>query len=135
MSKFSKILLVDDDVITVMICKRMFQITDFADEVVSLTNGQDALNYIKNNLHHAEQLPDIIFIDLNMPVMNGWEFLERFKRLRLPENKMPIIYILSSTVDSSDQMKGLSYSFVKNFFSKPLTKEHLQNIKQKLLVS
>jgi len=63
-----------------------------------------------------------------MPIMNGWEFLDTFAELHQTLQKVPPIYILSSTVDSADESKGMSYPYVKNFLSKPLTKEHLQQI-------
>ncbi len=130
MHKFARILLIDDDPITILVCERMIQITNFGDKIDAFKNGLEAMEQIEAQLKDgAEEMPEVIFVDLNMPVMNGWEFLERFNTLSIPSNKMPLVYILSSTVDCTDQANALSYPFVKDFISKPLTKEHLENIK------
>lgn len=129
MSKFSKVLLVEDDPITILICKRIIKFTEFAEEVTALNNGQEALHYLNDIMTHPEEkMPEIIFLDLNMPVMNGWEFLDQFTVLLPSMEKPPLIYILSSTIDEGDKLKGLSYGCVKDFISKPLTKEFLDRI-------
>jgi CheY-like chemotaxis protein len=129
MSKFQKVLLVEDDPITVLVCERIIKLTDFAEEVVSVNNGQEALDFFADGSNNTQQdIPEIIFLDINMPIMNGWEFLDEFSQVKSSLNKTPLIYILSSTVDPEDEKKGLSYTYVKNFLSKPLTKEHLDEI-------
>ena len=129
MSKFYKVLLVEDDPITILICKRIIQFTGFSEEVIALNNGQEALHYLHQMLNQTvEKMPEIIFLDLNMPVMNGWEFLDQFMVLLPTIEKPPLIYILSSTIDEGDRLRGLSYDCVKDFISKPLTKEFLDKI-------
>jgi len=63
-----------------------------------------------------------------MPIMNGWEFLQNFDKVRQSFDKLPVIYILSSTVDPEDFKKAESFDIVKSFISKPLVKEHLEDI-------
>ncbi len=129
MPKFNKVLLVDDDPITVLVCERILQFTGFAEKIIPLKNGQEALDYVERYLLNApEQLPEIIFLDLNMPVMDGWEFLEKYQYLKPSSGVMPAVYILSSTVDPEDKSRGLAYAYVRKFISKPLTKEHLNEI-------
>jgi CheY-like chemotaxis protein len=125
--KFKKILLVDDDMITVIITDRIIKHNAFSEEVVSLNNGQEALDYLAKST--PEDIPEIIFLDLNMPIMDGWEFLEHYQKLSFGINNYPPVYILSSTADSEDQRKAMSYSFVKKFISKPLLQRHLEIIK------
>src|SRR5687767_3661415 len=73
-----KILLVDDDNIFVFLTKRIIESTDLATEVSVYTNGQDAINYVKASKGDADALPDILFLDLSMPIMDGWDFLEEY---------------------------------------------------------
>jgi CheY-like chemotaxis protein len=127
MAKFSDVLLVEDDPITIMVCDRMIRMTSFAEKVKSCENGKAAIDYL-SSLSENETIPDIIFLDINMPVMNGWDFLEEFDKIRRKFSTVPRIYLLSSTVDPEDYNKARSFSLVKDFISKPLSKEVLQNI-------
>ncbi len=129
MARFSRVLLVEDDPITVLVCERIIKMTFFSEEVTAVNNGQEALDFIKAQLQSfPENLPEVIFLDINMPLMNGWEFLDEFAPLYSLFKKLPLIYILSSTVDPEDQQKGASYHFVQRFISKPLTKNDLEEI-------
>jgi CheY-like chemotaxis protein len=129
MAKFKTVLLIEDDPITVMVCERIIRMTGFAEKVVSVTNGQEAMELIQEQANtHPEELPQLIFLDINMPVMNGWEFLGQFHQLQPFFSRQPDIYILSSTVDPEDYKKAASYQVVKQFISKPLTKELLNDI-------
>jgi CheY-like chemotaxis protein len=124
MPVFEKVLLVEDDPITILVCKRTIEIAGFANEVKSVVNGQEAIDYLKE----AESQPDLILLDLNMPILNGWEFLDWFGTWVSGLPAVPAVYILSSTVDPEDQRKAMEYPNVKGFISKPLTREHLGNL-------
>jgi len=126
MPVFDKVLLVEDDPITILVCKRTIEISGFANDVKSVINGQEAIDYLKD----ASELPDLILLDLNMPILNGWEFLEWFTTWVTSAPKIPAVYILSSTVDPEDQKKAMEYPYVKGFISKPLTREHLANLER-----
>ena len=127
MAKFSDVLLVEDDPITIMVCDRMIRMTSFAEKVKSCENGKAAIDYL-SSLADNDAVPDIIFLDINMPVMNGWDFLKEFDKLRRKFKTLPRIYLLSSTVDPEDYNKARNFSLVKDFISKPLSKEVLQSI-------
>src|SRR4051794_14920862 len=127
MAKFTDVLLVEDDPITIMVCDRIIKITAFADKVKSCENGQVAIEYL-STLSDNGGVPAIIFLDINMPVMNGWDFLEELEKIRGRFQLLPRIYLLSSTVDPEDYKKAKNFSLVEDFISKPLSKEVLQNI-------
>jgi CheY-like chemotaxis protein len=129
MAKFKEVLLVEDDPITVLVCDRIIKISDFADKVTSCENGKVAIDHLKKLASEEGPYPEIIFLDINMPVMNGWDFLEEFEPIKHMFQPFPSIYILSSTVDPEDYKKAKSFSIVKDFISKPMSKEFLEFIK------
>lgn len=133
---FEKILCVDDDPITLMLYKKVIANANFSKEIDSAQNGEQALLYFENLKTEIEQnkdteIPKLIFLDLNMPVLNGWEFLDLFTIKEyssiFPETK---IIVMSSTIDPLDIEKSKTYPMVVNFLSKPITKEMLNNLKQ-----
>jgi CheY-like chemotaxis protein len=128
MRKFTSILLVEDDPITVMVCDRIIKMTSFSDTVSSCVNGKIALDHLNNLKDNGQSIPEIIFLDINMPVMNGWDFLEELESIKDTFQQLPRIYILSSTVDPEDYKKARAFSLVENFISKPLSKESLEKI-------
>jgi CheY-like chemotaxis protein len=128
MRKFSNVLLVEDDPITVMVCDRIIKMTAFSDNVSSCVNGKIALEHLNSLKDKGTGLPEIIFLDINMPIMNGWDFLEEFENIKTMFQELPRIYILSSTVDPEDYKKAKAFSLVESFISKPLSKESLETI-------
>jgi CheY-like chemotaxis protein len=124
-----RVLIVDDDPILIMVCTRIMKITGFSEEVASAKEGREGMDYLYRQLQEApDNLPELILLDINMPVLNGWEFLDEFIAL-LP--KLPVeipVYMLSSTIDQADFDKAETYSVVKGFYSKPLTRENLVEI-------
>lgn len=127
MAKFSEVLLVEDDPITILVCDRMIKMTSFAETVTTCENGKIAIDFLAS-LEAEQKLPPVIFLDINMPVMNGWDFLEEFESLKLKFKQLPRIYLLSSTVDPEDYQKAKKFSQVEDFISKPLSKEALNAI-------
>jgi len=71
-----RILLIDDDRIYQFAARKTIEATGFAESIVVYSNGEDAINFLKSNSANETSLPDVIFLDVNMPVMNGWEFLD-----------------------------------------------------------
>lgn len=129
------ILCVDDDPITLMLCKMVISRSDFAKEIITAQNGEEALNYFDdlklNNLgNEINKYPLLIFLDLNMPVMGGWEFLDHFSqeeyRTQFKDCK---VIVLSSTIDPDDINKAKTYPMVLDFLSKPISKEMLEDLK------
>lgn len=122
-------MLVDDDEINNFITVKLIR-KAFPDSVITTyLNGRLAIDKIKNILEYSlENIPDYILLDINMPVMNGWEFLEEYKVLNLDPDKKITIYILSSSVFSNDVDKAKSYESVANFISKPLNLEAIKEV-------
>ncbi|WGQ12365.1 response regulator [Pedobacter gandavensis] len=121
-----KLLVIDDDDINIFIIKKIVEKTGFNVEMVAKTNGQMAIDYITMTLSLQEPLPHLVLIDINMPVLNGWEFLDAYGQLNL-DQKIDM-YMLSSSVYENDIEKAKTYQSVKGFISKPLSIERLTEL-------
>ncbi|MBB2149695.1 response regulator [Pedobacter gandavensis] len=121
-----KLLVIDDDDINIFIIKKIVEKTGYNVEMVAKTNGQMAIDYITMTLSLQENLPELILIDINMPVLNGWEFLDAYGQLNI--NQKIDMYMLSSSVYENDIEKAKTYQTVKGFISKPLSIERLTEL-------
>ncbi|WP_442588967.1 response regulator [Pedobacter sp. AW31-3R] len=117
------LLVIDDDDINIFIIKKIVEKTGYDAQMVSKTNGQLAIDYIKELIDNQQPLPHLILIDINMPVLNGWEFLEAYEALSIEDSID--MYMLSSSVYENDIEKAKTYKTVKGFISKPLSIERL----------
>ena len=129
---FDKILCVDDDPITLMLCKMVITKSSFSNEIITAKNGQEALNFFDTLKTTIATKPQLIFLDLNMPVMDGWEFLDGFSTLEFLDFHETKVIILSSTIDPEDLEKSKKYPMVIDFLSKPISKEMLEYLKDKI---
>ena len=132
-----QILCIDDDPITLMLCKKVIAKASFTNEIFTFQNGQEALQYFNtikysNNKDKLSIKPELIFLDLNMPVMGGWEFLDHFITPEYSEFHSIKVIILSSTIDPEDKEKSKNYPMVLDFLSKPITVTMLEYLKSKL---
>ena len=118
--------LVEDDPASVYWIKHKVNETDFCENLVVYNNGQDALDGLTGMKSRGEKLPEIIFLDLNMPIMDGWEFLDEFTQIKT-ENVI-LIYILTSSINQDDFIKAKSYEKVSGYIVKPITITNLEDI-------
>lgn len=114
-----KIVLIDDDPISTFVTEKLISknITH-PHKIYKYQSATEALREVSNIT------PNVLFLDLNMPEMTGWDFLEEFE----PSDYRPDVYILSSSVDERDINKASNYSLVKQYLSKPLIKKYIKNI-------
>ena len=131
MPAFRNILLVDDDAITITICERLMKISHFTHAVTACLNGQEAREYLLVNI---PVLPEVILLDLHMGIMNGWEFLEWYKKWTDSLDQYPPVYVLSSSLSKEDIKRAEAYAQVKGYIIKPMTVDHLNDITAKCLV-
>ena len=125
------IMAVDDDPITLMLFKKATQKASFAKEIINTMNGEEAIAFI-NSITSQDKKPQLIFLDLNMPVMGGWEFLDLFNDSNYYLSNNTKVIILTSTIDPDDIKKSKTYSNVIDFLSKPITVEMLNYLKTKI---
>jgi len=121
------ICIVDDDPLFQYVTKRMIDKVLSNYHLLQFTDGGQAIEYIRENLEHAENLPQLVFLDINMPGMNGWQFLEEFRSLQ-SDNYLPVIYMASSSTDSTDINKAKTYEELFGYIVKPISREELAEI-------
>lgn len=130
MRKFKNACIIDDDHIFIYGIKRLMIETNFCEEILVYDNGEDAIKEFKSHEEAGKQLPSIIFLDLNMPIMNGWDFLDAFCKIGSSEINNTVVYIISSSVDPRDLVRIKDYAIVKNYILKPVTVKDLTAIQK-----
>jgi CheY-like chemotaxis protein len=123
MSQFQQILLIDDDTITNFLNKKLLEKHLLTEDIVVALNGEEALHHLKN----SKKSPELIFLDINMPVMNGFEFLETYEKLTFPDQKESKIFVLTTSNHHIDLLKIKHYK-VAGYINKPLTLEKLKAV-------
>lgn len=127
------ILCVDDDPIALMLSKMVINKSMFSNEIITAKNGKEALNYFRIFKQTSSgKKPQLIFLDLNMPIMGGWEFLDCFSTNEYADYNTIKVIILSSTIDPEDLEKSKTYPMVLDFLPKPISKEMLEYVKTKI---
>ena len=126
MKKIDLAYIIDDDDILVMLVKMLIKQNPLYESSQEFFNGEDAMTHLQTIVANGEQLPDVILLDLNMPIMDGWQFLDAFVQLKL-EKEIPV-FIATSSIDPKDIEKSKQYKPVKGYIKKPVKKENLDHI-------
>jgi len=126
--KFKLIMLIEDSNIDNFINAKVLELTHFAEKVITKLSAMSALSYFQNNVDSESDIPDVIFLDIRMPEMDGFQFLEAFENLPEYIRNKPKIIMLSSSIDTLDQSRALHNKLVHSYISKPLTKDNLLSI-------
>ncbi len=122
------IVLIDDDRFQALSLKKIIDDTGLAAEVAHFGNGQEALAYITELTQLGSELPDIIFLDINMPVMGAWKFLDAYTRLKRKLYKPVAVYLVTSSTDGLDMGKSRHYDTVKGYIVKPVNKDKVYQV-------
>lgn len=128
--KINQACIIDDDKLYVSLIKMIIKKNNLAKELIVFENGQKAFDYFKAVFdNHDAQLPEIILLDLNMPVMNGWEFLEAIDAYAHKFLEKGVkLNIVSSTINPLEVKKAKSHSIVTDFLTKPISKEAMRAV-------
>lgn len=126
MKESDKICIIDDDEIYIFLIKKSLSAMGVNNEVISFLNGSDALEELTQLKNNSEELPGIILLDINMPIMDGWEFITEFRKINT-EKKIPI-YIVSSSIANEDFEKSKTFPEILDYLSKPVELETLESI-------
>ena len=119
--------IVDDDEIFTYGFKKLTVIKGLFDEILNFSNGKEAIDYLLDPKNH-DHLPDVLFVDINMPVMNGWEFNEAFEEIRSQLGKNIAVYNISSSVDLEDIKRAKSNPIITDYLLKPIDEAYLAGI-------
>lgn len=125
------IMLIDDNPDDNFIHERVIRSNRFADRVIKMESAYNALDFFKNKSQNQSQHIDIIFLDINMPAMNGWEFLEEYDKLDAESKKGIVIVMLTTSESEEDKKKAKKWGFTADFKTKPLTREMMEDILKK----
>jgi CheY-like chemotaxis protein len=115
--------IIDDDKLTVKLMSILISKNGFCEKTESFYDAHDAINKLKQNVGDNGNLPDAILLDLNMPFMDGWQFLDEF--ISLPLTKEIHVFIMTSSIDPADIEMASGYKVVKKYIMKPITTEKL----------
>ena len=124
MSNYKTCLLIDDNYIDNFVTRRILEGGNFAEEVIVSQSAADAIN----SLRAGSVKPDVIFLDIRMPVMGGFEFLQEYDKLEIEGKKAIKIFMLSSSLDPTDLKKSTNNKYITQFIHKPLTQKTLDEI-------
>ena len=122
-----KLVMIDDNPMEHLIMQRLFHRYGLFKDAVHSLDGRIIIDFLREK-NAARILPDVIFLDLDMPGFGGWDFLEHLEKLYLRLAKPVSVYIVSSSVSGEDKLRSKRFPFVKEFISKPVTKDKLETL-------
>ena len=125
--KLNCVLLVDDSEPTNYVNKKIVEKTGITERVVTVESGFEALEFLKQE-SSQDGYPELIFLDINMPGMNGWEFLEAYDKLPKKEQALLVVVMLTTSLNPDDRTKAVRLGYVGDFINKPLTKDKVLEI-------
>jgi len=125
------IMLVDDNPDDNFFHEREIKKANASTVVIEKNTGMEALEYLKSKKANSDMLPDLIFLDINMPGMNGWDFLQEYELLDKKLQSSEIIIMLTTSDNADDVARAKAWSFVADYIAKPLTEEIMKGIIKK----
>lgn len=128
MKNKATVCVIDDDEIFQFITKKSFERLNRNDDLLFFQNGEDALIYMKGALTGDKPKPDVIFLDINMPIMDGWDFLIELQKLNETNSVLPHIYMVSSSIDDKDLIKSKSFPIITDYIVKPIKDVNIKEI-------
>ena len=128
MKQSTRLAVVDDDEVFQLIIRKQIEMNDLKCEIVQFLNGKDILDFLIENHDNQQDLPDIIMLDVNMPIMDGWEFLDTYRDLSPDIRKKIRLYMVTSSVIQSDIDKAKRDKNILRFISKPISNKQLSEI-------
>ena len=132
MKSLTNVFVIDDDKTFVFLTKKIIQSAPYNVNIEEFNDGQQAIDYLRQNAGEQDMLPDVIFLDLSMPVMDGWEFINEYRRLRPDIAKSAKLYIVSSSISPHDIERSRHLEVVSDFIIKPLVKSKFTEILENL---
>ncbi|RFZ94854.1 response regulator [Mucilaginibacter conchicola] len=122
------LVIIDDDPFFHFIIKKLMNRHTSSTTVTYSWDVMSVIDFLRNNYNDPLKLPDFIFVDLNMPVFSGWDFMKLYNDLHKIIYKTIKIYVVSSSIDPNNMRKALSYPFISNYIIKPISSEKIEEI-------
>jgi CheY-like chemotaxis protein len=132
MKSLTNVFVIDDDKTFVFLTKKIIQSVPYEVKIEEFNDGQQAIDYLKKYAGERDMLPDVIFLDLSMPVMDGWDFIDEYRHLRPVIAKGARLYIVSSSISPHDIERSKNLEVVADFIIKPLAKGKFAEIVESL---
>ena len=130
--KYYAVMLIDDNEIDNLINQKMIEAANITEHIFTHTGARSAIEFLRNiekiNKIAKDVLPDVIFLDIDMPLMDGFQFLDEFEKLNEDTKKKCNIVMLTSSINPQDVNKSKKYSYVKKYINKPLSQENLEKL-------
>jgi len=120
----SVIWIIDDDDIFQFITRKSIEKIDKNRNIITFSNGQEAIK----SINQTREIPDVILLDINMPIMDGWEFLNKYEGIRDSKDKNTHIYMVSSSIDSKDLAKAQNSIHITDYITKPIDESKMIEI-------
>jgi len=121
----------DDDIYQYTVIKTLKSI-DLDKNIIVFSDGEEALNFFLENINKEEELPDVVFLDINMPIMDGFQFMEEYAKIKPRVGKKINIYMVSSSVDPVDIERANNISDISDYIIKPIKPGELKSIIESL---
>ncbi|HTO35559.1 MAG TPA: response regulator [Flavobacterium sp.] len=122
------VLIIDNDPIYRSLIQKLILKSNFSEKIFTANDGNESLNYLLKNQNNPGELPDVILLDIEMPVMNGWDFMDMYQSIKNSVAKKITVFLVSSSISPEDRQKALDYEDISGFYSKPITTEILSEI-------
>jgi CheY-like chemotaxis protein len=120
--------IIDDDTIYHFILTSIINKNKLAESILSFLDGEKAIQYLTDNKKNNEKIPDVLFLDVNMPIMDGWMFIEEYARVKMDITKKILVFMLSSSANPIDIERAGKISEISNYIVKPLNLEEVKII-------
>jgi CheY-like chemotaxis protein len=132
MKKIDTICVIDDDAIYQMTFGKEVEKSGLVNKVLVFSDGEKAIEFFQDLSHSPEELPGVIFLDINMPVMDGWDFIEEYALLKAKLPRKITVYMVSSSINPIDLERAKNINEISDYLVKPITKDNLISILHKL---
>lgn len=131
MKKVKNACIIDDDEIFRFILEKQIKNQNLAENIMCFENGREAIDYIKTNRLENDSLPDVIFLDINMPTMDGWDFVTEYNELKKQIIKDATVFMISSSVDDRDIRRANDSGIITEYVTKPVDKQQIHDLMKK----
>jgi CheY-like chemotaxis protein len=126
--KIKKTCIIDDDDVYIYAIKRLMSLQKLCEDILVFKNGKDAVDYFVQHKDQVDALPDLILIDVNMPILDGWGFINEYLAHGFDQVKNADLYMISSSIDPRDVKKAEALPIIKKYIFKPITLQELNSL-------